>query len=835
MGRSRSRVAVRGATTATVPRAAPRSRIAPWPAWAQHLGALALIFLVLSIVFFEIAWQRQVFLAADYEAPSAFAAAGRGALATGEYPLWNPYLFLGMPSFSSLMFTPWVFPPSELLRALGRLPFVPPLGWLLFYFAAAAYGVFVLLRSLRCSFWPALLAGLAFMLTPHLVSMGVFGHGSKLASVAFLPWLLWAAMRLRRSSARLAWIAILSTLIGLQLLRGHPQIAFYGLMMLALFAVVEIVAAARAPAERGVALRFGAEMTGAVGLGFGLAAVLLLPVRGYAPESIRGRTTSGGASYEFATGWSQSPGEVATFALPSASGFGEGTYVGSMPFTNFPHYLGQATLLFGACAFLFLRGRLLVFLALVLLFALAVSFGKNAPLLYDLLYHHLPYFNKFRVPIMILVLFQLCASIAAGLGLAALLGETPLDLGRRRATTTRAVRALGIAAAVAAMLLLVGGLARSGAIAQRVVRSPRLPAEARPAYAELAREMVQHDGLRVAVVLLLQAGVVIAWTRRRLPADAAGALMMALVVFDLAFVDRRMVHPERTWAGLESRVGPPRTAASEASSLLRFLREHPADAPAPTRILPLGPLFGSNEWMAHGVASVGGYHPAKPTRMQTLLEAGDMLTSRGVLDLLAVQYLVAPQALDGGPAPVYAGADGYVYTNPSALPRAWVLGRWRPSEGANCVQALAALDPRAEVLLEVAPQTAPVAEATGTARIVRFAANRVELEVESSAAAVLVLSEAYHPNWRARVDGVARPVLAANCLLRAVSVPAGTAHVVFEFVDPALRAGLATTSATAAILAALAGLAWWRWRRGSAVPSVGNARPAEATEVEPKG
>ncbi len=829
MGRSRSRVAVRGATTTAVPPAAPRSRVALCPAWGQHLGAIALIFLVLSLVFPEIAWQRQVFLAADYEAPSAFAAAGRRAMAAGEYPLWNPYLFLGMPSFSSLMFTPWVFPPSELLRALGRLPLVPPLGWLLFYFAAAAYGVFVLLRSWRCSFWPALLAGLAFMLTPHLVSMGVFGHGSKLASVAFLPWLLWAAMRLRRSSSRLAWIAILSALIGLQLLRGHPQIAFYGLMMLALFTMVEIGAAARAPAARRGALRFGAEMAGAVGLGFGLAAVLLLPVRGYAPESIRGRTTSGGASYEFATGWSQSPGEVATFALPSASGFGEATYVGSMPFTNFPHYLGQATLLFGACAFLFLRGRLLVFLALLLLLAVAVSFGKNAPLLYDLLYHHLPYFNKFRVPVMILVLFQLGASIAAGLGLAALLGETPLDLDSRRAATAKAMRALGIATAMAAALLLLGGLARSGAVAQDVALSPRLPAEARTAFAEVARGMVQRDSLRVAIVLLLQAGIVIAWTRRRLPADAAGALVIALAVFDLASVDRRMVHPERTWTGLESRVGPPRQATVEASPLVRYLREHPSDAPAPTRILPLGSMFNSNEWMTHEVASVGGYHPAKPTRMQTLLEAGDLLTSRGVLDLLAVRYLVAPEALDGGPAPVYAGADGHVYANPSSLPRAWVLGRWRRSEGANCVHALAEFDPRAEVLLESAPEPLPVADATGTARIVRFTANRVELEVESSAAALLVLSEAYHPHWRARVDGVTSPVLAANCLLRAVSVPAGKSHVAFEFVDPALRAGLATTSATAAILAALVVLAWWRWRRGMA--RVGSLPSA----VEPKG
>jgi len=63
-----------------------------------------------------------------------------------------------MPSYASLAFTPYVFPLSEVLGALVKLPLVPPLGWLLFYWIAAGYGVFLLLRSLarasgrRC--WP---------------------------------------------------------------------------------------------------------------------------------------------------------------------------------------------------------------------------------------------------------------------------------------------------------------------------------------------------------------------------------------------------------------------------------------------------------------------------------------------------------------------------------------------------------------------------------------------------------------------------------------------------------------------------------------------------------
>ena len=100
-------------------------------------------------------------------------------------------------------------------------------------------------------------------------------------------------------------------------------------------------------------------------------------------------------------------------------------------------------------------------------------------------------------------------------------------------------------------------------------------------------------------------------------------------------------------------------------------------------------------------------------------------------------------------------------------------------------------------------QPAPDTSAVGTARIVEFTANRLALEVESSAPGLLVLSEAYHPGWRARVNGEARPVLPADCVLRAVPIPVGASRVDFEFTDPALRTGLAMTLAALAVVVGL--------------------------------
>lgn len=779
----------------------PPSRLQSAPGWSQHLVAIALLAVALAAVFPEIALQGRVFTSPDYDSPSYFGAAGRAALASGAYPLWNPYLFLGMPSFASLAFTPWIYPPTEILSALGKLPLAPPLLWLLVYQLAAGYGVFLVLRALRAAVWAAILGGAVFMLTPHLVSMGVFGHGSKLASVSYLPYLLLLGLRLREAGRRPLWTALLGLALGLQLLRGHPQIAYYGLLMLGLLVLVEFVAMLRRRVPRREFGRLAAGMVAGIGLGFGLSAVLLLPVQAYAPVSIRGATEAGGVAYQYATNWSLSPSEIATFYLPSAAGFGEGTYVGGMPFTNFPNYLGQAALLFGVAALLLLRGRVLVYLSLLVLASLAVSFGRNASFFYDLLYNYMPYFNKFRVPVMILVLLQLGASVVAGLGLSALWKQLPATCAWGREPSRADVQRFFVAAVACAILL--GGIAQpwGDALATRVGTNPRLPQEARGVYAAVARGLLKGDGLRIAVLLVSSAAAVLLLWRRRLPADAAGAVLVALAVFDLGVVDRRMVQPQHTWPGLASRTAPARAAAAGSADVARWILEQPRSDAAPPRILPPGAGFMNNEWMRHGIASAGGYHPAKLSRFETLVDTRRQTLDPRLADLFGVRWFVLSEPA-GQAVPAYEGPGGVVYENPNAMPRAWVTGRYEVLEGGDCGAVLRApdFDVTGSVILERRPEPEPDPAAAGTARITSFGANRLEVDVTASAPALLVVAEAYHPDWRARVGGEARPVYAADCVLRAVPVPAGVSKVTLEFTSPELRTGLAVTLVSLALV-----------------------------------
>ena len=74
--------------------------------------------------------------------------------------------------------------------------------------------------------------------------------------------------------------------------------------------------------------------------------VLYLPIHEYAQYSIRGASSSGGLDYNYATSWSLHPQEALTFIVPFAFGFGKDIYFGSMPFTDYPNYLGVVVVFF---------------------------------------------------------------------------------------------------------------------------------------------------------------------------------------------------------------------------------------------------------------------------------------------------------------------------------------------------------------------------------------------------------------------------------------------------------------------------------------------------------
>ena len=94
--------------------------------------------------------------------------------------------------------------------------------------------------------------------------------------------------------------------------------------------------------------------------------------------------------------------------------------------------------------------------------------------------------------------------------------------------------------------------------------------------------------------------------------------------------------------------------------------------------------------------------------------------------------------------------------------------------------------------------------------ITAYQFNSVNLEVETPAAGLLVMSDAYYPGWQAQLDGQLVPIYKTNAVMRGVFVPTGVHHIRFQFDPPILH--VAEVLAALSILLAVAFMGRQVWR-----------------------
>lgn len=780
-------------------------------AWKRALCVAGVLIVVLFILLPDVIFQNRIFLAPDVQAPLSFATVGEEAVRSGTYPLWNPYLFCGMPSYASLAYTPYVYAPAYVTYFLQHYLKFPEMTWLLLHYLLAGVGVYFLARSLGARASVSVLAGMTFMIMPNYVAIGAYGHGSQACSIAYMPWALLFSWNVMKGVRRLSMTALLAITLGFQMLRGHLQIAFYTYILIGLLFVFEWVRLLRARAVREAALSLVA-IVAAFAAAVGIAAVLVFPVHEYAALSIRGGAgTGGGLDYGYATNWSLHPKEMLTFVFPWAFGFGKSTYWGSLNFTDYPNYLGLVTVAFAGLALVLARGALSWFLVVAALFATVLSFGKFFPLLYGPMFKLFPYFNKFRVPVMVLIVQQLALSGLMAVGLEAYLrraaaGSLPGWLGPRKARWILVAAAVALVIAVLASGGIRDAVAGSAALRARGVQGAWLDRAA----ASFASDLIQTLFIAVVIVFVLYLA-----SARRILAGTLVLVFGLVGLVDLVSVDRKIVHPENAWPGAQAVVE--KKAAREEflqpDDLVRFFQTDSTYFrifPAPGA--PLGqwtystPPFNYNRFMVFKIFSVGGYHAAKLKSYQNLMDEMFASFNRGtlplgILDMLNAKYIVSfhPLFKEGTGFPVvWNRGDVYVYRNPSALPRVFLVDRYRVMPQAEALAFLLSpdFDPAHEVVLDEAPTPTPDGAAAGTAEIVQYGFNAITTRAHLDRSAILVMSEIAYPGWRASVDGKETAILTADYCLRAIPLAAGDHEIRMHFSSPVLRRSLACSVVT---------------------------------------
>src|SRR5262249_12654451 len=168
---------------------------------------------------------------------------GSAALAHGELPLWNPYIFSGTPYIAGLQSA--IFYPLHLIYLLCPTALAMNLSIALHCWLASVF-TYCYARYLDIGRTGAALAAITFVYSAPYFLHIYPGHLSNLATMIWLPLLFLAVEALLRTRA------ITSALLGgivlaLQVLAGHPQYLFYSAVAVGLYVLLRVTIGARPP------------------------------------------------------------------------------------------------------------------------------------------------------------------------------------------------------------------------------------------------------------------------------------------------------------------------------------------------------------------------------------------------------------------------------------------------------------------------------------------------------------------------------------------------------------------------------------------------------------
>jgi hypothetical protein len=726
---------------------------------------------------------------------------------TGSFPLWNPYLFGGMPYVAAMHGD--IFYPTYLLRLVLPPDVGMTWGMILHVFLAGLF-TFAFLRAVGLGFFGALLGGLAYMLGGNIAGLVSPGHDGKIFISALLPLVLLLVHRGVRDGRAWAWGG-LALAVMLAVLTPHPQLLQYLLLVTgayALFVAFSADGAGERLARPTAIKRLGLAAL-AVGAGMLGGAVQFWPVLEYTAWSPR----AGGKGWEHAVSYSMPPEELINTYLPQFSGILD-NYTGRNGIHFHSEYIGAAVLVlaglaFGAAA----RRRVVWFWTGTLVVALLWALGGHTPF-YHLVYALVPGTKFFRAPSTMLYVVAFSVAVLAGIGT-----ERALAL---RFRPRYAFAWIGFAALVA--LLAAGGMLTNMAAA---FANPQLAS----AVDENAGALTL-GALRSLLAVGAVAGVLVALGRGAVTARAAAWGLAAIVALDLWSIER-----------LYWRFSPPAETLFASDPTIEYLRTQTDSGrviatPLSNEYTPRDPFLTGDALMVHRVRQVLGYHGNELGRYQQLygIDAGAQnIANPNFWRLANVRFFLTntPELpIEGatrvaGPARNAVGTMSYVYRLPGDNPPAWVapVAVKAPDESVLATVLDPRFDVRRAALFDTAT-TVPTQDVPSqlpapldlAVRVTSRAPGRIALALAAPApaGAALVVSENFYPGWKAAVDGRPAPVGRADYSLIGVPLPAGARSVELTFESPRFETGRTISLAVlgASLLALVGGLAVERRRRG---------------------
>lgn len=791
-----------------------------WQQVAPHLLAVG-IFLVVAVIYCKPVLEGKVLQQLDVTqwkgmAQNSFVYKEKH----GEFPLWSNGIFSGMPAFQ---ITSVGSNPVSIgyLHQVFTLFLPKPIS--LFFLACICFYLLTQVMGTRVVIGIAGALSYAYA-TYNPIIVGV-GHDTKMQAIAYLPAFLAGLWMLYEKRSYLLGTAMTAVFTALLVASNHLQITYYALILALIMSIGFGISWIRSKDFSHLGKAAGLVMVGAV-LGVLVNAITLFTTYSYSKATIRGgselaekkgQVTKTGLSRDYALSYSIYPSESLVLMFANLyGGSSDNRHVpeesskaiaalqempqqlaqqlSGFPYywgginegTSGPPYAGAIICFLALMAFFLIDRKHAGWLLAAILLTTAMSWGKYFEGFTGVLLDSLPFYNKFRAPSMILVIPTLLLCVMAVMALEKL--STHADKKWLMQQWKKGLLLTGVVFLLALLVYFNGdfsGESSDGFLLKQVssiqdaAQREQIEGPVKSfvnGLREDRKDLFLGSLLRSLAFIAVAAGLCWLIIKDKLKPVIAIGVMGFFAFIDVMMIDVKYFNAENFQDKDEyNSVFEPTPIDQEILKDTGYYR-----------VLDLSPglsaAFNNGAISAYFHRSVGGYHPAKLSIYQDLIEKQlyNYPDCRPTLNMLNAKYIILP--------PMQQGETVSLRLNDQALGAAWFVSNVSTLKSpAEVMTALTYLHPKDTALVlekDKALLTSLPGNSDSTASIKLLFNDNDHLAYtsRSSTGGFAVFSEVYYADgWVATIDGKEAPIVRTNYVLRGLVVPAGEHRIEFHF------------------------------------------------------
>ena len=782
-----------------------------------HLIAVA-IFAIVAIIYCKPALEGKVLQQSDI---TQFKGMAQDALQYreqyGHTPLWTTSMFGGMPTYQITGVVGYAYS-IGILDRLFTLNLPEPIS--LFFLACIAF--YFLAQVLGFNSIISIVGALAYSYATYNPIIIIVGHITKMHAIAYLPFFIGSLLLLFKKE--FWWGTVLTSIsTALFVQANHLQITYYGIIIAAFMSIYYLIQWIKAKDFTTIYKTLAAGAVAAI-LGLAVNAPILVSTYEYGKASIRGgsalvtkdsKTNATGLNSDYALSYSMYKSEPLVMMFPHIYGGGSDPnevdptsskaietlqqmqpqiaqqiqsfvqfYWGGIGFTAGPPYVGIIICFFAIMGFSVKENTHRWWMGAAIILSFMLAAGSYLEGFNVFMVDHLPFYNKFRAPSMIIVIPTLLLGVLAMYGMAALSAETNFKDVITKYKPSFIL--LGLVFATVLYIYMTSDfkgvddiqrLNQWTNIVNAQIKDPKDAAQfISPAHdivnalAIDRKGMIESD-LFKALIYIVMIGVLLFLSFKKIINQTILFVAFGVfTIFDLFQINVKYLKPDSYIEASENE------NAFALSPLDIALKKDTSDY----RVLDLRAgiqnSFNGGALIAYHHKTVGGYNPAKLSIYQDLIENQwyKFPNCMPTANMLNTKYFIT------------GDMNRDTIANPNACGSAWFVKAVGYKKGpAEVMDALSYFNPKDSAIIEEKDKIEDLNglqyDSLATVKLVRNDNDIVSYTSNSTKKSFAVFSEVYYKlGWKATIDDKEAPIVKTNYVLRGLVIPAGSHQIKFE-------------------------------------------------------